>query len=197
MKTLRIVIACTIVTLAACTKSGPAQNPDPSHTHADFAVWIEGKQIDFAVSQYMSGSSTDEEHKDALHPYLHLHDGNGHVIHRHKPGQKLQDFIASLQGMRYEDTTFKFMDCLTCQHSEGTFSVKLYVNGIEEPQGSAYVFNDNDKLLITDTTDPMELRKEIRMVSDDACLYSRTCPERGDPPTENCIADPEVPCLQE
>lgn len=179
----------------ACTQE-PAKNPDPNHTHADFAVWIEGKQVDFSLSQFMSGSSTDLEHKDALHPYLHLHDGNGRVIHRHKPGQTLQDFMSSMQGMRYEGTDFKFLDCMTCQRSSGIYSVKLFVNGVEEPQGSAYIFQDDDKLLITDTQDPVELRKQIRMVTDDACLYSRTCPERGDPPTENCIADPEVPCTQ-
>ncbi len=192
----RFVFAlATVVLFSACTPK-PATNPDPNHTHADFAVWIEGKQIDFSHSQYMSGSSTDADHTDALHPYLHLHDGNGRVIHRHKSGQTLQEFIASLQGMRYEGTDFKFLDCITCQHSSGTYTVKLFVNGAEEPMGSAYVFQDNDKLLITDTTDPVELRKEIRMVTDDACLYSRTCPERGDPPSENCIADPEVPCVQ-
>ena len=32
-------------------------------------------------------------------------------------------------------------------------------------------------------------------MTDDACLYSKTCPWRGEPPAENCIADPEVPCV--
>ncbi len=188
-----------LLILGGCTAKEPARNPDPNHTHVNFAVWIEGKQLDFSLPQYMSDSLTEGKHADQLadhlHDYLHLHDGNGHVIHRHKPGLALTDFFSSMAGMRYEGNMFKFLDCMTCQHAAGSYAVKLYVNGNEVPQGSAYVFTDNDKVLITDATDPMELRKEIRMMTDDACLYSRTCPERGEPPTENCIADPEVPCV--
>lgn len=188
------LIVLSLFFLAACQRE-VAVNPDPNHTHADFAVWIEGKQIDFSGTSFMSGSSTDEEHAGALSPYLHLHDANGHVIHRHKHGLTLTEFFASMPGMRYEGNTFKFLDCLTCQHSSGTYAVRLFINGTEVPEGSQYVFRDDDQLLITDGIDPVELRKEIRMVTDDACLYSRTCPERGDPPTENCIADPTVPCV--
>jgi hypothetical protein len=194
MKRFVIFLGCLLV-FASCT-NGPAVNPDPNHTHADFAVWIEGKQIDFSADQYMSGSSEDPEHKNALQQYLHLHDHNGHVVHRHKPGLTLADFFSSLPGIRYQGTEWKFVDCFACARSAGTFPVKLYVNGIEQPKGAAYVFSDNDKLLITDAADPVELRKQQRMVTDDACLYSRTCPERGDPPTENCVADPNVPCTQ-
>lgn len=193
MKAFKFIIFSTLL-FAACGKAEPAQNPDPNHTHADFAVWIEGKQIDFSRSEYMSGSSTDAEHKGALSPHLHLHDTNGHVIHRHKPGLSLTEFFNSMPGMRYQATDFKFLDCIACQHAAGTYPVKLYVNGVEKTEGSAYVFQDDDKLLVTDTAEPVELRKQIRMVTDDACLYSRTCPERGDPPTESCVADPEIPC---
>lgn len=195
IKFLSLIIVSFVIALAACTKAEPAKNPDPNHTHADFAVWIEGKQIDFSGDAYMSGSSTDETHAGALHDYYHLHDKNGRVIHRHKPGLPLSDFFAALPGMRYQGTIFQFIDCLACQHAAGKYPVKLFVNGEEELIGSGYVFQDGDKILITDATDPVELRKQIRMISDDACLYSRTCPERGDPPSENCIADPTVPCV--
>ncbi len=193
MKALKFLFLSTFL-FAACGKSEPAKNPDPNHTHADFAVWIEGKPLDFARNEFMSGSSKDAEHKNALSPHLHLHDTNGDVIHRHKPGLTLTEFFASMPGMRYQNNEFKFLDCMTCQQAAGSYAVKLYVNGEEEPLGSLYVFADSDKLLITDTTEPVELRKQIRMMSDDACLYSRLCPERGDPPTESCVADPEVPC---
>jgi hypothetical protein len=195
MKALRIAIVSALL-LTACGKAQPAKNPDPNHTHADFAVWIEGKQIDFSLAQYMSGSSDehDAEHT-RLDQYLHLHDNNGHVIHRHKPGLTLSEFFSTLPGMRYQGTEFKFMDCMTCQHASGTYVVKLFVNGKEEPKGSAYAFNDDDKLLITDAIDPAEQSKQINSLTDDACLYSKTCPERGKPPTENCIADPTVPCV--
>ena len=60
----------------------------------------------------------------------------------------------------------------------------------------SYVFADEDKILITTAVDDTELQKELKLLTDDACLYSQTCPERGEPPTENCIADPAVPCIE-
>ena len=35
---------------------------------------------------------------------------------------------------------------------------------------------------------------ELQEMTDDACKYSKTCPWRGEPPAESCIADPAVPC---
>lgn len=187
----------------------PAKNPDPNHTHADFAVWIEDQQVNFARPEFMSGSSKDEhgeEHEHAhKHPYLHLHDGNGHVIHRHKPGLTFVDFLSSnLRLLMADDGTTV---CLYTDSSEHPFSrcesgnLRLFINGEELFYGGdrieaiiGYVFQDLDHLLLTDATDSQELEKELKTMTDDACLYSQTCPWRGPPPTENCIADPTVPC---
>ena len=59
-----------------------------------------------------------------------------------------------------------------------------------------YVFNDVDMIFLTDSTDETVIQNQLSQLTDDACLYSRTCPWRGDPPTENCIADPSVPCVE-
>lgn len=169
----------------------PAPNPDPNHTHADFAVFLGGEKIDFSLAKYMSGLSTDDtthdEEHEHLDPYLHLHDNNGDVIHRHKPELTLSDFFGSLPGISYNGTTFS---------KDGVQAVvRLFVNGKEHPEGAAYVFTDIDTVLITDTTDEADLTHQFSLMTDEACLYSRTCPWRGDPPTENCVADPEVPCV--
>jgi hypothetical protein len=75
----------------------PAVNPDPNHTHADFAVYIDSKRVDFSDPKYMS---TGQKH---LSQYFHLHDGIGTVIHRHKPGLTLGEFFASLGFMMTPD----------------------------------------------------------------------------------------------
>ena len=159
----------------------PAKNPDPNHTHADFAVWINGKQVDFSDPNDM----TSEQKEAKLPPndprrYLHLHDGNGHVIHRHKPGLALCDFISSL-------------------NLSGEFEFSVYVNGVLMPRDKecSYVFKDGDHLLVTNSMyDQAEVNRELKLMTDDACLYSQTCPWRGKVPVENCVSDPTVPCTE-
>lgn len=190
------VLACTALLLSACA-STPAVNPDPNHTHADFAVWVADKQIDFSKAEYMSGSSTDQAHDNARHKHLHLHDGNGRVIHRHKPGLTLGEFFASIgygiAPMRDRWCWYKGERFSSCQSR----SIALYVNGKRMPGNPAeYVFHDTDSILITDADTDSMITYQLGLLSKDACLYSRTCPERGEPPTENCVADPEVPCVQ-
>lgn len=77
--------------LVSCTAQEPAVNPDPNHTHADFAVFVDGTRFDFSQDKYMS----TEEHPK--HPHLHMHDGNGNVMHRHKPGLTIADFFQSIK----------------------------------------------------------------------------------------------------
>ena len=175
--------------IGACAHT-PVANPDPNHTHVDFAVWIDGKQWDFSGKEFMSGTSDEQDPNHTKHDeYLHLHDGNGQIIHRHKPGLSLGDFIATLpQGFAYKNNVFEI-------GVNQAHAVRLFVNGIENAQGGSYLFEDEDQLLITNTTDEAELQKELRLLTDDACMYSKTCPWKGEPPTENCIADPDVPCV--
>lgn len=181
--------------LVACGGLGTAAvNPDPNHTHADFAVWILGEQIDFSDVRYMSGYEDDHNHEhEHLHKYYHLHDGVGHVIHRHKPGLPLGEFFESL-GVTIGP------ECVTL-HSGGEYCNTIdrrwimAVNGDVRVLDTSYVFEDTDHILLSYGASADEMAEQIQMLTDDACLYSRTCPERGDPPAENCIADPAVPCV--
>lgn len=116
------------------------------HIHINFAVYMNGKTVDF--------SKYNEESPD-----IHIHNNKGDLLHIHKQGVTLGDFFTSIK-----------MDL--------SKNLKLYVNGKENPQGLLYVPQDLDKILLTDGP--------IVPVSDDACIYSLTCPERGTPPPENC-----------
>ena len=181
----------------------PAVNPDPNHAHADFAVWINGKQWDFSGAKYMT-TEAEEEAAPAGSPkkYFHLHDGNGHVIHRHKPGLPLADFFLSIGGemTRLEQGT---IDCLSlgslyCSGKDvsgNAVSWIMFVNGKTMAFDPTYVFDDDDKILLSyGQNQPEVFAHELSLMTNDACLYSKTCPQRGPAPTESCIADPDVPC---
>jgi hypothetical protein len=175
----------------------PAKNPDPNHLHVDIAVWLAGKQKDFSAPQYM----TSEAQEDALpssspRKYLHFHDGNWHVLHIHKPGQTLGTFLQSLdfrlQDLGGHSWCVSAME-LAAQCEGG--AVHLFINGVERPGNPGmYIFEDTDHVLLTDATTDADIQRESVNLTDDACLYSKTCPWRGDPPSEKCIADPSVPC---
>ncbi len=179
---------------AKLSSASPAVNPDPNHTHADFAVFIEGKKFNFSDPAYMSGTTdeSDPEHT-RRDPFLHLHDGIGYVIHRHKPGLTVGEFFASL-GFTMDEA------CLTTDAgkqycSEGDKRWRMFVNAEEKPWNPQFAFNDLDQILLTFGADEDEVRREFKEMTADACLYSKTCPWRGEPPAENCVSDPTVPCV--
>jgi len=172
----------SLLLLTACERQY-VPNPDPNHTHADFAVWVDGEEVQFDDPKYMSGFSWDDashdEESEYHHEHLHLHDEIGTVVHRHKPGLSLREFFDSL------DFTFP----------EPLERWTMWVNGQQMDFDLSYVFEDMDQILLTNSAGSAQVLYELEQLTDDACRYSRTCPWKGDPPAENCIADPEVPCV--
>jgi len=169
-------IALTVV-LTACIQRSYEQNPDPNHTHADFAIWFDGEKVDFSGSENMSGLP-DDEASENHHKHLHMHDEIGGLIHRHKPGLSLEEFFGSLEYDFRSDKTWR-----------------MFVNEEEMEFDLSYVFADMDAVLLTTSAGSAEVLNQVELLSDDACLFSKTCPWRGDPPAENCIADPAIPCV--
>ncbi len=188
-----------------------AQNPDPNHTHADFAIWVNGTHLDFSGDQYMSGISTDPNSHptEGLKKYLHLHDGNGHVMHRHKPGLTVGEFLGSIgvpataECITIDQTQFAKLDAGWVSDfgvkpelcNNGKFHWSMIVNGTLQELNPEYDFQDGDKILFSYGASDTAWEDQWKDMSDDACRYSQTCPWKGKPPTENCIADPEVPCV--
>lgn len=188
-----------------------APNPDPeNHIHADFAVWIGEEKIDFTNPKYMSGVSYDEESHDEAseyhHEHLHLHDGVGWVIHTHKPGYTIADFFGSL-GFTMSARCMQLDTGVDLCPNELGETWRMFVRHKPLVQSEweevtwdpGYEFKDMDQILLTFQKDDAEVSKRIdeqkAAMTDVACLYSKTCPWRGDPPAESCIADPEVPCV--
>jgi hypothetical protein len=218
-------VAVAIGVAVALNVFGPQENPDPNHTHADFAVWMPTggdpeqasnrfvEKLDFSDQKYMSEAydpnNGQELRVDPLRKYLHLHDGNGHIIHRHKPGLTLGEFFKSIgaemttsyfeNGQELQNNCFMWEDIAGQKNTrcsgEFGYMIHMYVNGQEVSYNPDYVFNDGDKILIISASEDGEIGTALDEITNDACLYSRTCPWRGPAPTENCIADPSIPCV--
>lgn len=206
MKRLLISIFVIMIALGVWAALRPQdpyaiENPDPNHTHADFAVWVNGEQMKYDGEEFMSEAEdeeTDEDHEahgHKHHPYLHLHDGDGNVIHRHKPGITVGEFFQSLQvdfdALCYI-STMPMADGQIC----GETPFRMFVNGTEVTFAMDYVFEDLDQILITNASAESDVQMQLGKLTDDACLYSQRCPWKGEPPEENCIADPAVPCTE-
>lgn len=167
------------------------------HEHADFVVSINGKKLDFSAAKYQSDEKdSDGKHDHSAHehdPYVHLHSGNGKIIHIHKEGITLGYFLKTI-GLEFTDTCFK-QDTGEEYCTNVSSSVKLFVNGKRNTRNGGYTMKDADRILITyGPLADSNLQKQIDLVSNDACIYSETCPERGKPPEEACVGGPGTKC---
>ncbi len=155
------------------------------HEHADFAVYLEGKKFDFTKAKYQSSDT------NLLDPNAHLHDGNGEITHKHRKGVTLGYFFQTI-GMKFDGQCF-VTDNGTQYCNNGGKTLKMFVNGNPNIQFGNYEFTDLDKIIIT-YGDETGIANQIASISNDACLYSEKCPERGKPPTENCVGGLGTEC---
>jgi protein-disulfide isomerase len=173
---------------AALAKAPVAQAPaELYHIHANFKVYVDGKPVDFSLAKYQSTTA------NPLNPFVHLHDGNGDIIHVHKQGVTLGDFFKSL-GMSLTSTCFSpSIGQQYCANGDATLS--MFVNGKPNTQFDAYVPQDLDRILLSfGSESAQQLEGQMNSVADTACIYSLKCPERGKPPTETCVGGLGTAC---
>ncbi len=103
------------------------------HIHADWKVYINGEAFDFTGKDHMTGMRSGS----SVSSFIHVDSGapapekTGDILHMHAKGVPLWIFFDSIE-MKLPN------------------SIKLYVNGQLNFDGLDYVFNDFDKILITD-----------------------------------------------
>lgn len=157
------------------------------HEHADFAVYLDGEKFDFTPGKYQSSED------NPLDADAHIHDGVSSVTHKHRKGITLGYFFESI-GMTFNDKCFITDEGIEYCNTVDS-KLKMYVNGIPNTQFGNYEFTDLDKILITYGNDSeSEIGEQMATITDDACLYSEKCPERGKPPTENCVGGLGTEC---
>lgn len=159
---------------------GYADSADEVHVHSDFLMVLNGEQIDFTADKYQTTSEQE------LAEHVHLHDNVGNVIHRHAQTVTLGEFFGSL-GFTLTN------DCLTTDDSvqlcTGDASKLLvFVNDERIDNPSEYTNKEEDRILIYygDPNNNELIRESLLTITDEACIYSGTCPERGIAPPESC-----------
>ncbi|MBT3418822.1 MAG: thioredoxin domain-containing protein [Candidatus Magasanikbacteria bacterium] len=178
-----LLIRAALINVAVSVDSSEGEEV---HEHADLKMYINGNSIDFTQEKYQSSE------ENPRHEYTHLHDGNGDVLHKHFSAVTLGDFFESI-GMSLSSS------CLTVDTGEeyctnGQSSLKFFVNG--EARGSLHTYSiqDLDQVLISYGSPHEDVTAQIASVSDDSCIYSEVCPERGTPPEESCVGGLGTSC---
>ncbi len=156
------------------------------HTHADLLVSLDGKIIDFAQAKYQE--TKDKE----LNPKIHFHSGVGKLFHVHEDHATLNDLFTSI-GMKLTTTCFTLDGKDSCDGNGKT--LKLIVNGKENTEGGEYQPQDLDRIAIMyGNMTPAAITAAASKVTDEACIFSEKCPERGAPPTEECVGGLGTDC---
>lgn len=152
---------------------------DVVHVHSDFAFYVLGNKIDLTSEKYQSSS------ENTKHKTIHFHDGFDNVIHRHAKEVTFTDFLSSI-GFTLTNTCLT-MDTGTELCTDATNTLKLYVNGRPKTDVATYIIKEEDQILLYygDPKSP-DIIKYQEQITEDSCLYSGNCPERGDPPAESC-----------
>lgn len=143
----------------------PTPDPTKTHIHADVLIYdAAGQKMDLSGDKYME--------KD---PNIHMHDNNGGILHKHKVGATLGQW---LQSIGFDTSKV----------------AEWYVNGkVMSTKIADYDFADLDKIVIGFTK---LTAAQVGAVGNDACLYSEKCPERGKAPTEKCVGGVGTDCTE-
>ena len=180
-----LIVLLGITTLFIAFSGCIATDPDDFHAHADFVVYILGQKYDFGLPQFVS------DENNSLSERVHIHDLSGNIMHMHARDITLKEFFQSL-GWKYENGCIDTIDYDTfcnggnIEVPDSTLKLKLYVNGELNIQNENYIPKDLDRILITYGNEtPEQIQQQINSITDESCIQSGKCPERGSPSNES------------
>lgn len=150
------------------------------HVHSDFVLFLDGEEIDLSDDKYQSKTA------HILHADVHLHDNNDEVIHRHDHGITLGEFFGSIGFDLTPDCITSDTGTLFCTNDPNELMV--FVNDERIEDFANYVNQEEDRILIYfgDKDDSETIKNLLLSITNNSCIYSGTCPERGVAPPESC-----------
>lgn len=179
------------VKVVTCEPGPDCQARVPVHWHADFTLFIDGEQVSFDNEAYFS---TEDE---LVNANVHLHEPRINVVHVHRSLTTWDEFLRSL-GFELIDTTtiagqagapltLTLPDGQEFREEDGN-TFKFIVNGVRVDGVANTEIADIDRVLISYGPETFEevLRDQWPQVTDEACIPSGRCLERGEPDDEPC-----------
>ncbi|MBS3101933.1 hypothetical protein J4458_00620 [Candidatus Woesearchaeota archaeon] len=140
------------------------------HLHADLKIYILGNVLDENV---LGPLAMDMSKMDSriTSSFIHFDKGasfpekEGDVIHMHATGVPLWVFFKSI-GIKFNKECF-VLDNKESYCNDRNNNLKFFVNGIENPEYEEYVFNDNDKILVSYGDEgEKEIKQQISSITD-------------------------------
>lgn len=141
-----ITILIIVLIIYSIINSPKIGSVGSAHEHANFMVFIDGEEINFALLQYMVKVRE-----------VHIENMNGVVIHTHATGVTIGYFLNTL-GFKFDDKCFVTDKKEKFCNEEGK-TLKFYVNGVKNYEYGDYEIRNNDKYLISYGN---ELEEEIQ-----------------------------------
>ncbi len=165
----------------------------PIHEHADGALFIRGKQVDFSDPKFV----TTEDHE--LSPNVHIHKPRYTVVHVHREGTTWDEFLRSLGFELTDPTLLAKPEQTTLKLPSGeilrvtpTETFKFYVNGTKVDGVAGLNIAALSQVLISyGPESESEVLAQFDRVTDEACIPQGICIARGNGNGEH--GEPE-PC---
>lgn len=164
---------------------GPAlldidQLRQPVHWHADFTLFIRGERFDFNRPQFVSKEGEEKN------PWVHVHEPRYTVVHVHREQTTWDEFLTSI-GFKITDTSLTLPSGERLENSD-TETLKFYVNGVRIDTLMFQDILDLNQVLISfgAEADDEVLSTQWPAVTDEACIPSGLCRDRGRPEDEPC-----------
>jgi len=144
------------------------------HDHADFALFVRGRGLDFDDPEFLS--TEDRE----LSRNVHLHAPRTNAVHIHREQAIWDEFFTSL-GMELDDARLALSSGeKLCIGSDET--LRFFVNGARIDSLRFQNLTDLDRALISfGADDDASTRQQLDAVTDEACVPGEQCQARIDP----------------
>ncbi len=127
------------------------------HYHADFKLFVNNNEIDFAKPEYFVKSR-----------FMHVENDpqgdTGKVLHMHATGVPLWLFFESV-GMKFNNDCFIILDTEEKYCNDGKNKLKFYINGKTNTEFGDYVFQDDDRILISYGPESEDIQTQMESVT--------------------------------